>query len=130
MPISALVVPTIAAPLANTMNTAISNLSHLKGLPLAHPVSSEENFEISLLIGADFYWDLIGDHIVRGDGPTAVSSRLGYLLSGPLPVPQFSSVVTSLLNMVANHGTDEQSLQSFGQWRMLELQPITETANS
>ena len=40
VPISALVVPTIAAPLANTMNTAVTNLLHLKGLPLAHPVSS------------------------------------------------------------------------------------------
>ena len=44
VPISALVVPTIAAPLANT---AVLNLSHLKGLPLVHPVSSKENFEIS-----------------------------------------------------------------------------------
>ena len=113
VPISALVVPTIAAPLANTMNTAVTNLSHLKGLPLAHPVSGEDNFEISLLIGADFYWDLIGDHTIRRNGPTAVSSRLGYLLSGPLPVPQPSSVVTSLLSMTANCSTDEQDLQKF-----------------
>ena len=115
VPISALVVPTIAAPLANTMNTTISNLSHLKGLPLAHPVSSEDTFDISLLFGADFYWDLIGDHTVRGNCPTAMSSRLGYLLSDPLPaVPQPFSVVTSLLSTyryLANCTTDDQVLQ-------------------
>ena len=88
MPISALVVPNIAAPLNNTVRTTLSDVSYLKGLPLAHPVSSAENFEISLLVGADFYWNFIGDHVVRGDGPTAVSSRLGYVLSGPLSVPQ------------------------------------------
>ena len=95
------------------MNTAVANLSHLKGLPLAHPVSSEDNFGISLMIGADFHWDLNGGHTVRGNSPTAVSSRLGYLLSGPLPVPQSSSVVTSLLSMAANCSTDEQDLQKF-----------------
>jgi len=95
IPLSALVIPTIAAPLTNTMNTNISKLSHLKGLPLAYPVSSEENFEISLLTDVDFYWDFIGDHIIRGDSPTAVSSRLGYLLSGPLPAPQCHSIIIS-----------------------------------
>ena len=47
LPISMLVVPTIAAPLSNTVRATISDIPHLKGLPLAHPVS-EENFEISL----------------------------------------------------------------------------------
>jgi len=28
--------------------------------------------------------DIVGNHIVRGNGPTAVASKLGYLLSGPL----------------------------------------------
>jgi len=30
-------------------------LPHLQGLPLAHPVTAAENFQISLLIGADYY---------------------------------------------------------------------------
>jgi len=28
------------------------------------------------------YWDIVGDDIIRGNGPTAVASRLGYFLSG------------------------------------------------
>ena len=49
-------------------------------------MTSDENFEISVLIGADFYWQFVQDCIVRGEGPTAVQSHLGYLLSGPLPL--------------------------------------------
>jgi len=85
--ITALVVPTIATPISNPLDSDVLELPHLKGLPLAHPVTAAENFEISLLIGADYYWDLVGDHIIRGAGPTAMSSKLGYLLSGPTLLP-------------------------------------------
>ena len=37
-----------------------------------------------MLIGADFYWNLVQDKIIRGKGPTAIESKIGYLLSGPL----------------------------------------------
>ena len=30
----------------------------------------------------------MGDHIAQGDGPTATQSKLGYLISSPLPVCQ------------------------------------------
>ena len=78
-----IIVPTIAAPLINRTRLEIANLSYLRGLKLAHPVTEEENFEISMLIGADFYWDIVENEIIRGNGPTAVQSKLGYLLSGP-----------------------------------------------
>ena len=57
---------------------------YLHGLLLAHPVGSDNKFEITLLIGADFYWN-----IIYGKGPTAVESKIGCLLSGPLS-PQHS----------------------------------------
>ena len=64
-------------------------MPHLKGLYLAHPITENENFGISILIGADYYWSFVQDHVIRGDGPTTVKSKLGYLLSGPLPtLPQ------------------------------------------
>lgn len=37
---------------------------------------------------SDHYWEFIQDCIACGDGPTTVQPRLGYLLSGPLPVSQ------------------------------------------
>lgn len=52
---SVLIVPTIAAPLQNAVPMSISTLSHLRGLKLAHPVTSNKSFTISTLIGADYY---------------------------------------------------------------------------
>jgi len=69
IPISVLVVPVIATPLHNTVRSCITCLPYLQGLKLAHPVTDEENFQISLLIGADFYWSFVGDDIICGDGP-------------------------------------------------------------
>ena len=86
IPLSVLVVPRIATPLQNTVSISVTQLPHLQNLQLAHPLAAEQEFEISLLVGADHYWDIVGDHIVRGvgGGPTAVASKLGYLLSGPV----------------------------------------------
>ena len=82
--ISVLIVPKIAPPLQNLPRTSLQQVPHLNGLQLVHPITENENFEISVLIGADYYWSFVQDHIVRGNGPTAVESRLGYLLSEPL----------------------------------------------
>ncbi|XP_048577424.1 uncharacterized protein LOC116610191 [Nematostella vectensis] len=83
IPLRVLVVPHIATPLQCKHHTDVSNIPDLKGFKLAHPVSSG-NFEINLLIGADHYWDIVQDKIIRGEeGPTAMQSKLGYLLSGP-----------------------------------------------
>ena len=38
-----------------------------------------------MLIGSDCYWDIVTGDIKRGnEGPTAVSSKFGWLLSGPV----------------------------------------------
>jgi len=81
---------------------------------LAHPVTSDENFRISILIGADFYWQFIQDRIVRGDGPTAVQSRLGYLLSGPLPFSH-SGYITCSQVLTLSCITEEADYDSFWQ---------------
>ena len=98
IPVSVLVVPKLAAPVRNSTRTCLRQLPYLNGLTLAHPVTSDENFHFSVLIGADHYWEFVQDRIVHGDGPTAVQSRLGYLLSGPLPVSQTTSFHISVLS--------------------------------
>ena len=113
LPLSALIVPTIAAPVTIPLTTDVFSLPHLKVLPLAHPITMAENFEICLLVGADFYWDLVGDHIIRGDGPTAMSSKLGYLLSRPVLLPRPPSTIVNILHMAAEHEQEEQNLLRF-----------------
>jgi len=99
LPISALVVPIIATPLRNTVTVNVTQLPHLHDLPLAYPITQDDSFTISLLIGTDYYWDLVEDHIIRGSGP---SSKLGYLLSGPLPTGYTLTTHTSALHVTTN----------------------------
>ncbi|KAK3754303.1 hypothetical protein QZH41_006636 [Actinostola sp. cb2023] len=58
---------------------------HLEGLELADYdyAGTNESDAIDILIGSDHYWDIVTGDIARGDnGPTAISSELGWLLSG------------------------------------------------
>ena len=82
IPISVLLVPQMAAPTWNSIRACLRDIPYLQRLPLAYPVTGDENFEIAILIGADYYWHFIQDNIVQSDGPTAVQLHLGYLLSG------------------------------------------------
>ena len=84
IPIRVAIIPVIALPQKNNVTAAIHDLIYLKGLKLAHPVTSNDQFTITLLIGADHYWDVVEDKIIRGAGPTAAKSKIGYLFSGPI----------------------------------------------
>ena len=101
--LSVLVVPHIATPLQNTISTSVTHLQHLQNLQLAHPLAAEQEFDISLLVGADHYWDIVGDHIVRGIGvgPTAVASKLGYFHSRPVQLTNtlHTNTSTVMLNI-------------------------------
>ena len=108
IPLSVLVVPRIATPLQNTASISVACLPHLQNLQLAHPLSAEQEFEVSLLVGADHYWDIVGDHIVRGvqGGPTAVASKLGYLLSGPVQLTNPRQLSTSTMMMTITQSSE------------------------
>ena len=90
IPISVLVVPKIAEPNSRpSRQLSSSSLS-------SSSTSGAGNFEISLLVGADSYWRIVQDRVVRGNGPTAVESRIGYLLSGPLSPHTNSDTIVAL----------------------------------
>ena len=74
--IDVLIVPTVAVPFENRQRNAVS-LPYLRGLKLAHPLTGEDIFSISLLIGADKYWDIVGNsHSRRRTNGSAVKDRL------------------------------------------------------
>jgi hypothetical protein len=111
IPIQVLIVPMITTPIQNKVRAPIKDLPYLRQLKLTHPVTSDENFEISLLIGADHYWDFVQDHIIRGNGPTAMQSKLGYLLSGPIKLPAGDRTPTNILNVMISHYEEDQQLE-------------------
>lgn len=79
--ISALTFPVICSPLPGKVSV---NYPHLDGLELAdEPFDAKGS--IDLLIGCDHYWDFEMGETRRGDeGPTAVNSKLRWLLSSPV----------------------------------------------
>ena len=128
IPLQVLVVEKIATPLQNHLHQNVQDLPYLRGLRLAHPITSEESFEVSLLIGADHYWDLVEDHVIRGRGPTAVASKLGYLLSGPLQTSsgQPSPTVVNLLHTMSSTKKDELALEKVWSLEAMGISPQTE----
>ena len=113
IPLSVLIVPTITAPLQRVATTSFTELPYLQGVHLAHPITTGDRPEITLLIGADQYWNVVEDHIIRGNGPTAMQSKLGYLLSGPTTSPVVNSdTATSILYVATAHSPDH-ALEKF-----------------
>ena len=115
-------VPTIAVPLRNRQRN-VTSLPYLHGLKLAHPLTGEDIFSISLLIGADKYWDIVGNRVIRGDGPTAVQSKIGYLLSGPLPTPTTETSTDCIMNIITSP-PDMYDLEHF--WKLDTLGILSE----
>ncbi|PFX23152.1 hypothetical protein AWC38_SpisGene12298 [Stylophora pistillata] len=123
-----LVIEKIATPLQTHMQQGVEDLRHLRGLKLAHLIMSDESIDISLLIGADHYWDLVEDHVIRGPGTTAVASKLGYLQSGPLPtLPGASScTVVNLPQTILCTKEDELDLEKFWSLAAMGISPQSE----
>ena len=69
--ISTIAVPEISAPMKNFITRDVRNLPYLRNLKLAQS-STDASFPISILIGADHYWSIVGDEFINGDGPTAI----------------------------------------------------------
>ena len=87
--INAYEVDLICGPIANqTIEVAQQCYPHLQGLPLADYSQGDEELEVDILIGADYYWSVVQNHVVWGElhDPVAIRTRLGYVLSGPANV--------------------------------------------
>ena len=82
--ITALSHPVICSPIKSPVN--INSYVHLLDLELADNLENvEKDHEIiNILIGANFYHEFVLGETIRGSlGPVAVSSKLGWLVSGP-----------------------------------------------
>lgn len=127
IPIKVLIVPTIAPALQNQNIQSTQRFPYLRRLKLAHPVMHGDQFEINLLIGGDFYWDIVQDKVIRGNGPTAVNSKIGYLLSGPVPAKGNNNMSTSMMNILVCHKEEEIDLEKF--WKLESLGIDTKEQN-
>ena len=83
-------------------------LNELRGITLASQTTKYEgNHEISLLIGADLYWQFVEDETKHTSwGAGAVKTKLGWLLSGPM-----SETPTSKTNVYMTNSRVIKSLK-------------------
>ena len=93
--------PVICSPLPRLVDSSM--YSHLSGLELADTSDSAQGIDV--LIGSDHYWSIVTGETIMGDsGPVAVSSRLGWLLSGPSDSGSTMNLTHS--NLIVNGDND------------------------
>ena len=92
-------VPTICEPLSpHPIRKCQQTYDHLAGLELADKSNDAQLLRVDILIGSDHYWDLITGGLRRGtEGPTAVQTTLGWILSGPVSSTDHTDVSHQLL---------------------------------
>ena len=78
-------VPNICEPLScQPISTCVEANNHLLSLDLADHSDGNAQLPVDMLIGCDYYWDLVTGSICRSEGgPTAIHTKLGWVLSGP-----------------------------------------------
>ncbi len=107
IPVKALSSPTTRSPI--TKRVSLSKQVHLGGLKLADSYKRND-MNISVLIGANHYFDFVtGETIKSSSGLTAVSSKLWWLLSGPVSYENDNS---SCFNVNSNLVLDILSCRS------------------
>ena len=80
--IYALCFPKICSPLSASLD--VSLYPHLQGLVFAEASVDGSQPNIDILIGSDFYFEILTGEVLRGDsGPLAVNSNFGWVVSGP-----------------------------------------------
>ena len=64
--------------------SCVQNHPHLLALDLADTSDVEASLPVDLLVGSDYYWELVTGNTCRGDsGPIAIHTKVSWVLSGP-----------------------------------------------
>ena len=50
---------------------------------MADSANSSDVLEVDVLVGSDCYWSLVTGRVIKG-GPTAILTKVGWILSGPV----------------------------------------------
>ena len=97
--LSFLSVPLICDPISDQPIThAMENYEYLADLDLADYSSASDLLEADVLIGSDHYWKLVMGEVVHGtDGPIAIQTKFGWVLSGPVQGLSCESTSCSLV---------------------------------
>lgn len=99
MQLSLYVVPLICEPLVSQPIAACAKENqHLVSLELADYSEGDQGLKVEILVGSDYYWDLVMGGVSRGSsGPTAIHTKLEWVLSGPMRSREADHCSTNLV---------------------------------
>ena len=129
MDLTLFVVPIICEPIVGqSIDVCVKQNPHFKDLELADWADQGSTLEVDVLIGLDHYWDRVTGTISKGaKGPTAIHTKLGWVLSGPIAVrgPKQCStnlVTTHVLRVDTEPDSLNDQLESFWELEALGIQ--------
>ena len=100
------VVPTTCNPICSqTIKAAVEKYPHLQGLCLTEKSYSTNEVEVDVLVGADYNWNFV-THIIRKErspGPVAISTKLRWVLSGPVITSSSDNHDRTTVNLSSTH---------------------------
>jgi hypothetical protein len=112
--LEAFVVPEICSIQNSHIELARNEYPHLKGIWFSDVSRSQNELEVDVLIGADYLWNFQTGLTRRGKSgdPVAIETNLGWVLSGPLRLPDIDKVESAQVNFVGQRMNQEDSLES------------------
>lgn len=114
--ISAICVPLVSSPIQNQfLQDTPKKYPHLSSLNLADDCNGDA--QIDILIGADQYWNIVTGGTIRHEsGPTAIHTKLGWVLSGP--INEMPTKTADSVNLTSTHVLKCQATNpiSHGSW--------------
>ena len=110
--LEAFVVPEICSVQNSHVELARREYPHLKNIWFSDACKSDKQLEIDVLIGSDYLWYFQTGITERGKlgEPVAIETQLGWVLSGPLKMPNLDQVTVAQVNFVGQ-GNDLSSLE-------------------
>ena len=128
--LATVVVPHICDPIHAPPTTATGAYQHLYGLELADSGDTSGELKIDVLVGSDYYWQVVTGRVIRGaSGPTAVETKLGWVLSGPVEGVAPENAAINFVSSFSTHSlrvdtlTEQESLER-GLRRFWELESL------
>lgn len=104
----------------------------LQGLDLADYCETDGTDSIDILVGLDYYWDIVTGEVVRGDGLITICSKFGCLVSGPVNCkthPILSSLALQDQYSMPTQGNRDELLDHLQQFWSTESLEITEQSS-
>ena len=132
--VEAYVVPYISSVRSMCDDSIQSSYPHLQGLYFSDSKSSVNDFEATILIGADYLWQFQNGCVIQGrpNEPVAIQTSLGWVLSGPIKgkLSEIPTEVTQINRVDAKVNQVEGELRKLWDLETFGIRPCDEVTEN